>query len=110
MRAMLFLSRKVTRAPAPCCAHPSGYLIEYAAAASRKLMNTWLSGMSPVAAEVASACNADGAELVLAWVDVVVVLVVVEPVALGALLLLDPQPATSAAAKTKATSRADIGT
>src|SRR5438552_1775582 len=109
-RTMLFLSRKVTRAPTPCCAHPSGYFIEYAAAASRKLMNTWLSGMSPVAAEFASACNADGAELVLAWADAVVALAVIEPVTLGARLLLEPQPAiNSAAAKTKQTTRADIG-
>src|SRR5436309_7073931 len=106
---MLFLSRKVTRAPAPCCAQPSGYFIEYAAAASRKLMNTWLSGMSPVAAEFASACKADAAELVVVLADTVADLVAVRPVSLGVLLLLEPQPATSsAAAKTKRTTRRGI--
>ena len=105
---MLFLSRKVTRAPVPCCAHPSGYFIEYAEAASWKRMNTWLSGMSPVAADVASACRADGAEPLVVRAGAVAEAVVVWPPALGALLLLEPQPATSSAA-TKTATRAGIG-
>src|SRR5438067_7645791 len=74
-------------------------------------MNTWLSGMSPVAAEFASACRADAPELVVVLADTVEDLVVVRPVALGVLLLLEAQPATtsSAAAKTKRTTRTGIG-
>ena len=71
-------------------------------------MNTWLSGMSPVAADVASACRADGAELVVVLADVVAELVVVEGT-LGAPLLLEPQPAiSSAAATTKTGTRTGI--
>ena len=71
-------------------------------------MNTWLSGISPVAAEFGSACRADGPELVVVLADAVAELLDVGP-ALGALLLLEPQPATSnAAAKTKTGTRAGI--
>src|SRR5207244_1854461 len=106
-RTMLFLSRKVTRAPVPRWAHPSGYFIEYTEEGSRKRMNTWLSGMSPVAAAVASACRAEGAELVVVWLDAVVELVSVWAGARGALLLPEPQPPISSAA-TKTGTRADI--
>jgi len=66
--------------------------------------------MSPVAAEFASACRADGAEFVVVLPEAVALLVAVRPVVLGALLLLEAQPATSsAAAKTKTATRAGIG-
>mgnify|MGYP000632608014 CR=1 FL=1 len=42
------------KSPLPFCAHPSGYLIEYVAFASRNVRNTWLSGMSPAAANTTS--------------------------------------------------------
>ena len=73
-------------------------------------MNTWLSGMSPVALEVASACSAEGPEPVVVWADVVPGPVVPGPDVAGELLLLEPQPATSsAAAKRRTVSRAGIG-
>src|SRR5256714_5173105 len=99
-RTMLFLSRNVTSDPLPCCAQPSGYFIEYAAAASRNLMKTWLSGMSPVAAEVASACRPDGEAAVEVPVVVEgVVAVVVGFVAGGTLALFElPHPESSASA------------
>src|SRR4051794_3398990 len=71
-RAMLFLSRNVTLFLAPCCAQPSGYLIEYAAAAFANVRKTWLSGMSPAAAALASACSALGEPLAVPPVAVVV--------------------------------------
>ena len=40
--------------------HPSGYLIENPAERAANVRNTWLSGMSPVAAERASADSALG--------------------------------------------------
>jgi len=64
--------------------------------------------MSPVAADVASACRADGAEPLVVRAGAVAEAVVVWPPALGALLLLEPQPATSSAA-TKTATRAGIG-
>src|SRR5690348_2140832 len=60
IRTMLFLSRKVTVRPAPCCAHPSGYLIEYRAPVFRNTRKTWLSGMSPVDADPASPWSGPG--------------------------------------------------
>src|SRR5262245_37149243 len=54
---MLFLSRNITRWPVPCWAQPPGYLIEQPAPL-RKTRNTWLSGMSPVAAAFASPWSA----------------------------------------------------
>src|SRR5439155_1550655 len=58
----------------------------------------------------AAACKADAAELVVVLADTVADLVAVRPVSLGVLLLLEPQPATSsAAAKTKRTTRRGIG-
>ena len=72
-------------------------------------MNTWLSGMSPVAAEFASACSADGAALVVVRADCVGDLLVVVAAKGGALLVLEPQPATNnPAVSTKATTRAGI--
>src|SRR5438105_13834820 len=98
-RTTLFLSRKVTRAPVPCCAHPSGYFIEYAACASRKRMNTWLSGMSPVAAAFASAWSALAEGVV---VPVAAVLVAAEMVGgadiAGVTVFLPPQPVSAKAA------------
>ena len=73
-RTMLFLSWKVTWVPEPLCAQPSGYFINQPAAAERKTRKTWLSGMSPVAAELASAWRAPapvaGAVVVAAGCDV----------------------------------------
>ena len=54
------MSLNVTSAGLPCCVHPSGYLIEYAAPLLWNTRNTWLSGMSPVAAEAASPDSAPG--------------------------------------------------
>jgi hypothetical protein len=66
--------------------------------------------MSPVAAEFASACSAEGAPLVVVGVDVTGGPFVVGVVTVGALLLLEPQPATnSAVVHTKATMRTVIG-
>src|SRR5438309_7566654 len=62
---MLFLSRNVTCPPAPRCPQPSGYFIEYPAALFRNVRNTWLSGMSPVAAACASGVSGDGAAAVV---------------------------------------------
>ncbi len=62
-------------------------------------MKTWLSGMSPVAAALASACSADGEAAVDVWVVEGVDDVVVIVVAGGALAVLElPQPVSSAAA------------
>jgi hypothetical protein len=62
MWTMLFLLRKVTSAPEPLWVQPSGYLIEYAGApVSVNVRKFWLSGMSPVAAERASADRAPAA-------------------------------------------------
>src|SRR5439155_15373079 len=88
-------SRKVTRAPVPRWAHPSGYFIEYAAAASRKRMNTWLSGMSPVATDVASACKADADGPLDVWVEVGGAGVDELEPAVGALVFEEPHPASS---------------
>src|SRR5207244_5777998 len=77
---------------------------------SWKPMNTWLSGMSPVAAEFASACSGDGAALVVVWIDCVAEPLVVGLVSVGPLLLLEPQPTSgTTAANTKTTTRAGIG-
>jgi two-component system, OmpR family, response regulator len=64
---MLFLSWKVTFLPDPRCVQPSGYLMAYPAARLRNVRNTWLSGMSPVAADLASADSAPGEEALRAW-------------------------------------------
>jgi hypothetical protein len=63
-------------------------------------MNTWLSGMSPVEAELASACRPDGeAAVEVAVVVEGVVFVVVDFVAGGALALFElPHPESSASA------------
>ena len=55
---MLFLSEKVTFRPSPLRVQPSGYDMLYPATGSVKVRNTWLSGMSPVAADCASADRA----------------------------------------------------
>jgi len=57
----LFLSEKDTFPPVPLCVQPSGYFIDHPADASVKTRKTWLSGMSPVAAECASAERAPAA-------------------------------------------------
>jgi hypothetical protein len=51
----LFLMRNVTLFPEPDWVQPSGYFIENPAERSLYTRKTWLSGMSPVAAERASA-------------------------------------------------------
>ena len=66
---MLLLSRNETCFPNPFCAQPSGYFIDHLEGAFRKARKTWLSGMSPVAAEFASAWSAGGG----AWAVVVAV-------------------------------------
>jgi hypothetical protein len=71
-------------------------------------MNTWLSGMSPVAAEFASAWSADGAELVVVGADGGGEVFVGALVVVGALLLLEPQPAASTAAAKRTATRAAI--
>jgi hypothetical protein len=62
MRTRLFLSWSVVPDAAVRCTHPSGYCIEKAA--PRSVTKTWLSGMSPDAADFASADSAPGDELV----------------------------------------------
>src|SRR3989454_7567309 len=59
-RTRLFLSRNATRAADPVCAHPSGYFIEKPPFGSVNVTKTWLSGMSPVAADPASPSSAFG--------------------------------------------------
>src|SRR5437660_12903055 len=62
-RTRLFLSLIVGLSdPEPWIVHPSGYFIENPALWSTR--NTWLSGMSPVAADCASAESAPGAPAV----------------------------------------------
>src|SRR5437588_8442490 len=99
-RTMLFLSRKVSRMPPPLCAQPSGYFIDHPAAASWKTRKTWLSGMSPVAAEAASACSAPGP--VLDPPDVVVGSPCVTEE-------LEPQPASATAEATVRSARGRRG-
>src|SRR2546423_3821718 len=96
-RTMLFLSRKVTRSPEPVCAQPSGYFIEYPALGLWNVRKTWLSGMSPAAADCASACRAPGVVELLALGAVTVpVEELVEPWAgVGAAACFEPQPATA---------------
>src|SRR4051812_33709303 len=82
-RTRLFLSWNVTWPPLRFWAQPSGYFIEKPSFASLKVRKFWLSGMSPVAADLASADSASGdPEPAL--------LVVLEPDEL-------PQPVTAAA-------------
>ena len=55
------MSENVTLPPEPFWVHPSGYFIEKPAVLLENTRNTCVSGMSPVAAEFASADNAPGA-------------------------------------------------
>src|SRR5439155_8512916 len=92
-RTMLFLSRKATCLPEPFCAQPSGYFIDQPAARFRKTRKTWLSGMSPVAAEFASACKAPGDEVcVVPGLPEFAVVVAAGLVARAALVLDLPDP------------------
>ncbi len=104
MRMMLFLSRRVAVAPAPCCAQPSGYFIEYPAPVFAKRRKTWLSGMSPVAAAAASAWSGEGDVEAAAVVGgVVVVAVVAAPVVGVGAVEPPPHPAANPASATAAT-------
>src|SRR5207253_9539624 len=90
-RTMLFLSRNASRDAPPLWAHPSGYFIEYPAAELRKTRKTWLSGMSPVAAALASACSAFAEAVVAGFVVAACVVVG------GAAVFVPPQPAAARA-------------
>src|SRR3989442_1606785 len=100
---MLFLSRKVTLRAAPVCAQPSGYLIENAPPVY--LTKTWLSGMSPAAAEAGSACNAPGPVCVVAVVAGAGRVVVAGAAVVVAACLAPPQPARIAAATSRRAAR-----
>src|SRR5580700_8812736 len=98
---MLFLSEKVTLRPSPLRVQPSGYDMLYPATGSVKVRNTWLSGMSPVAADCASADRAaTPCELPAVDVDELAGAVVLEVGVPGWVAVPQPTPARASRPQT----------